>query len=110
MSETLESIRAFVEYGRSLSGYEKGEAQVFCDRLFQAFGHEGYKEAGASLESQIKPKDKATKFIDLIWRPRLLLEMKSRGGEAPETLSAGFRLLAERNSGQAPVRRSVQLR
>ena len=79
MSETLESIRAFVEYGRSLSGYEKGEAQVFCDRLFQAFGHEGYKEAGASLEGQVKPRGKATKFIDLLWRPRLLLEMKSRG-------------------------------
>ena len=90
MSETLESIRAFVEYARSLSGYEKGEAQVFCDRLFQAFGHEGYKEAGASLESQIKPKDKATKFIDLIWRPRLLLEMKSRGEKLQKHYQQAF--------------------
>ena len=90
MSETVESIRAFVEYGRSLSGYEKGEAQVFCDRLFQAFGHEGYKEAGASLESQIKPKEKATKFIDLIWRPRLLLEMKSRGEKLQKHYQQAF--------------------
>ncbi|MDA0203985.1 MAG: hypothetical protein O3A53_05510 [Acidobacteria bacterium] len=56
MSETLEHIRAFVTYGQSLSGYEKGEAQVFCDRLFQAFGHDGYKEAGATLEDRLKSK------------------------------------------------------
>jgi len=90
MSETLENIRAFVEYGRSLSGYEKGEAQVFCDRLFQAFGHKGYKEAGASFESQIKPKEKATKFIDLIWRPQLLLEMKSRGEKLQKHYQQAF--------------------
>jgi hypothetical protein len=33
---------------------EKGEAQVFCDRLFQAFGHGGYKAAGATLEYRVK--------------------------------------------------------
>ena len=37
-----------------LKGNEKGEAQVFCDRLFQAFGHGGYKEAGATLEYRVK--------------------------------------------------------
>jgi hypothetical protein len=26
---------------------------VFCERLFQAFGHEGYKEAGATLEYEV---------------------------------------------------------
>jgi hypothetical protein len=41
-----QSIQQFVEYVRTLKGDEKGEAQVFCDRLFQAFGHAGYKEAG----------------------------------------------------------------
>jgi type II restriction/modification system DNA methylase subunit YeeA len=79
MSETLENIRAFVAYGRTLSGYEKGEAQVFCDRLFKAFGHDGYKEAGATLEDRVKAKGRSTQFIDLLWRPSLLLEMKSRG-------------------------------
>ena len=33
-----------------LTGDEKGEAQLFLDRLFQAFGHAGLKEAGATLE------------------------------------------------------------
>lgn len=79
MTETLDKIKALVEYGRTLKGDEKGEAQVFCDRLFQAFGHAGYKEAGATLEFRVKQKGVSTKFADLLWRPRLLMEMKSRG-------------------------------
>jgi hypothetical protein len=73
-------MRDLVAYGRTLSGYEKGEAQVFCDRLFRAFGHAGYREAGAHLEFQVKkPRGRGTKFADLLWRPRVLIEMKSRG-------------------------------
>ncbi|MEG5030785.1 N-6 DNA methylase [Microcoleus sp. AT8-B1] len=79
MTDTLNNINKFVEYVRTLKGDEKGEAQVFCDRLFQAFGHLGYKEAGAELEFRVKAKGKTTKFADLLWRPRLLLEMKKRG-------------------------------
>lgn len=77
MSETLENLVAFTDYARKLAGDEKGEAQVFCDRLFKAFGHAGYKEAGATLEFRIKKNSaKGTQFADLVWKPRLLLEMK----------------------------------
>jgi hypothetical protein len=79
MTDTPGKIKEFLNYARTLKGYEKGEAQVFCDRLFQAFGHRGYHEAGAKLEYRLKSKGKHTKFPDLVWRPRLLLEMKSRG-------------------------------
>jgi len=79
MTNTRSNIQAFVEYVRTLKGDEKGEAQVFCDRLFQAFSHAGYKEAGAELEFRVKAKGKTTKFADLFWQPRLLLEMKKRG-------------------------------
>ncbi len=79
MTDTLNNIKRFVDYARTLKGDEKGEAQVFCDRLFQAFSHAGYKEAGAELEFRVKAKGKTTKFADLLWRPRLLLEMKKRG-------------------------------
>lgn len=80
MSETVEKIKKFQSYVATLDGDEKGEAQVFCDRLFQAFGHDGYKEAGASLEYRIKKKStKGTSFADLVWKPRLLIEMKKRG-------------------------------
>lgn len=76
-------LHAFVEYAKTLRGDEKGEAQVFCDRLFQAFGHAGYKEAGATLEHRVKQDKKGTRFADLVWKPRLLIEMK-KGGEPLE--------------------------
>ena len=78
MSKIHDDLTQFVGYAKTLSGDEKGEAQVFCDRLFRAFGHEGYKEAGATLEYRIK-KGKSTSFADLIWKPRLLIEMKKAG-------------------------------
>ena len=78
--ETVERIRKFVDYVQILKGNEKGEAQVYCDRLFQAFGHDGYKEAGATLEFRVKKRSGKRKgFADLFWPPRVLIEMKSRG-------------------------------
>ena len=80
MSEVTAALEAFLEYVSLLKGDEKGESQVFCDRLFKAFGHKGYKEAGAELEYRIKKKSTSgTSFADLIWKPRLLIEMKKRG-------------------------------
>ena len=76
---TSENLQQFVKYARRLSGDEKGEAQIFCEHLFQAFGHKGLKEAGANLEYRIREKGKTTRYADLVWRPRLLLEMKKRG-------------------------------
>lgn len=89
MSELVNNLKQFVQYWESLSGDEKGEAQVFCDRLFRAFGHAGYKEAGATLEWRVKGNDgkKNTGYADLVWKPRLLLEMKKRG----EKLDLHFR-------------------
>jgi len=78
MSQVADNIAQFVKYAATLDGDEKGEAQVFCDRLFMAFGHSGYKEAGATLEYRIK-KGKKTSYADLIWKPRLLIEMKKAG-------------------------------
>ena len=74
-----ESLNKFVEYVDTLDGDEKGEAQVFLDRYFQAFGHGGYKEAGARLEHRVRRKNKSTSFADLYWEPLLLIEMKKRG-------------------------------
>jgi len=72
-------MRAFVAYATPLKD-EKGQAQVFCERLFQAFGHAGYLEAGATLEARVDKKvGKGKKFIDLIWKPNVLLEMKKAG-------------------------------
>ncbi len=63
--EITTALNKFVEYAHRLKGDEKGEAQVFCDRLFRAFGHEGYKEAGAVLEFRVRAKDvSASTLID----------------------------------------------
>jgi hypothetical protein len=79
VSEIVDRLKAFVKYAKPLID-EKGEAQVFCERLFQAFGHEGYKEAGATLEARVaKSGGKGKKFVDLMWKPHVLIEMKSAG-------------------------------
>ncbi len=90
-NQTVDNFRSFVAYAHSLTGDEKGEAPVFCDRLFRAFGHEGLKEAGAVQEYRIREKGKSTKYADLLWRPRLLLEMKKRG----EKLERHYRQIFE---------------
>lgn len=73
------ALRAFSEYAQRLRGDEKGEAQVFLDRLFRAFGHEGYHEAGAVMEGRLRRKGKAVAYADLRWSNRVLIEMKRRG-------------------------------
>ena len=79
MENPVVKIREFVAFVRQhLSGDEKGEAQIFCERLFQAFGQAGVFEAGGNLEYRVH-KGKTTRFADLVWEPRLLLEMKKRG-------------------------------
>ncbi len=79
MENPVVRIREFVAFVRQhLSGDEKGEAQIFCERLFQAFGQAGVFEAGGALEYRVH-KGKTTRFADLVWEPRLLLEMKKRG-------------------------------
>ena len=79
MDNPVAKIREFVAFVRQhLTGDEKGEAQIFCERLFQAFGHAGVFEAGGNLEYRVH-KGKTTRFADLLWRPRLLLEMKKSG-------------------------------
>lgn len=52
--DVVQNLHGLAGYARSLRGDEKGEAQVFCDRLFRAFGHERYKEAGTTLECRVR--------------------------------------------------------
>jgi hypothetical protein len=80
-SERGARLADFVSWVQAnIRGDEKGEAQVFLDRLFQAFGHAGVKEAGATLEERVKKAEgKGTTFADLVWKPVVLIEMKKRG-------------------------------
>ena len=71
-------------------GDEKGEAQVFLDKFFRAFGHEGFKEAGATCEMRVKKADKGVNFADLVWKPVVLVEMKKRGEDLSKHYSQAF--------------------
>ncbi len=73
---------SFIDYcNKHIKGDEKGEAQIFLDHFFLALGYpEGVKGAGAILEDRIKNiQKKTTSFADLVWKPRVLIEMKKRG-------------------------------
>ena len=79
--ELQQRLQDFVEYRlEHLDDDEKGEAQLFLDHLFQAFGHEGTRQAGARHETRIRKRDtRRVSFADLVWERRLLLEMKKTG-------------------------------
>lgn len=83
----------FIEYCNThIKGDEKGEAQTFLDHFFMALGYtDGYKAAGADCEYRIKnEKKKTTSFADLVWKPRVLIEMKKRGEDLTIHLQQAF--------------------
>jgi SAM-dependent methyltransferase len=76
---------------KHIKGDEKGEAQIFLDRLFAAFGRKGVKEAGATLEMRVKKADnRGTAFADLVWKPIVLIEMKRRGEDLAKHYRQAF--------------------
>jgi len=84
-------LGSFIEYVKlHLRGDEKGEAQIFLERLFQAFGQGGVREAGAVLEHRIKKDSGGTAFADLVWKPIVLIEMKKRGEDLSRHLQQAF--------------------
>ncbi|MDO3397969.1 N-6 DNA methylase [Nocardioides sp. SOB44] len=88
--ELRPSLSTFVEWRRiHLRGDEKSEAQIFLDRLFKAFGHDGAIEAGAIYEDRIQRRIDylGVSYADLMWKPRVLFEMKKSGSD----LSRHFR-------------------
>ena len=77
-----ESLNEFVQFRfQHIKGRERSEAQVFLDKFFRAFGHKGAIEAGATYEEAIKKGSRKGKtgFADLVWKPRVLIEMKKQG-------------------------------
>lgn len=80
MTPRSDKLRHFVDWcAAHIKGDEKGEAQIFLDQFFRAFGHAGAKDAGATFETRIKKEGKGTSFADLVWKPLVLVEMKKRG-------------------------------
>ena len=76
-------LGAFVEWTRQhITGDEKGEAQIFLDRLMQAFGQRGLLDVGGTAEFRVRKKSEdrtGVTFADFVWKPVVLIEMKKRG-------------------------------
>lgn len=89
MAIDVGALGVFVEWVNThIKGDEKGEAQIFLDHMFKAFGwDDGLKGAGAICEDRIKKSGGGTAFADLVWKPIVLIEMKRRG----EDLSKHYR-------------------
>ena len=84
-SEELKaSLEKFSQWkAKYCKGYEKGEAQSFLDRFFQAFGYEGVMSAGGNFEEpQKRGSSKGnTGFKDCIFKDLALIEMKKGGSD-----------------------------
>jgi hypothetical protein len=78
MQDTTPKIKEFIAFAGKLKGDEKSESQTFLIHLFQAFGHAGVIEVGGTMEYRVKWNN-TTKFADLVWPRRVLIEMKKRG-------------------------------
>lgn len=87
-TERLTEFTSWV--AKHIKGDEKGEAQVFLDRLFKGFGWPGWKEAKAECEERIKNDTGGTSFADLVWRPHVVIEMKKRGADLAKHYSQAF--------------------
>ena len=80
MKEHKVKIQDFLSWFKKCTGSEKREGQIFFDRLFKAFGNKGVLEAGAVCEVPVKKsKQGGMIFPDLVWRPRVIIELKKRG-------------------------------
>ncbi|MGB7157337.1 MAG: type IIL restriction-modification enzyme MmeI, partial [Tepidisphaeraceae bacterium] len=76
-------LQQFVDWtSECIRGDEKGEAQIFLDRLFKAFGQPGSLDVGGSPEMRVRKAKEdggGTSFADYVWKPIVLIEMKKRG-------------------------------
>jgi hypothetical protein len=87
----LSQFAAWVQH--NITGDEKGQAQIFLDRLFQAFGQPGVLDVGGQIEFRLRKAAEdggGTAFADLVWKPVVLVEMKRRGTDLQKHYRQAF--------------------
>lgn len=75
-------LQNFVTFCQTtLRGDERSESQMFLNEFFRAFGHDNAIAAGAVFEERVTRGSQRgnTGYADLVWKPRVLIEMKRRG-------------------------------
>jgi hypothetical protein len=67
---------------KHVTGDEKGQVQIFLERLSRAFGQPGSLDVGGQPEFRVRKADEdggGVSFADYVWKPVVLVEMKQRG-------------------------------
>ena len=89
-----ERLAAFVDWAHAhVTGDEKGQAQIFLDRLFQAFGRPGCLDIGGTTEFRVRKSVEdggGVAFADYVWKPVVLVEMKRRGVDLAQHFRQAF--------------------
>jgi SAM-dependent methyltransferase len=89
-----EKLADFVTWAqKNITGDEKGEAQIFLDRLFQGFGQPGCLDVSGKPEYRIRKAASdggGTAFADYVWKPVVLIEMKKRGTDLQKHYRQAF--------------------
>ena len=78
---------------QNITGDEKGEAQIFLDHLFRAFGQKGSLDVGGTPELRIRKAREdggGVAFADYVWKPVVLIEMKKRGADLAKHYRQAF--------------------
>jgi SAM-dependent methyltransferase len=83
MGTNEQRLKQFLDWvSEYITGDEKGQAQIYLDRLFQAFGRRGCLEVGGTPEFRIRKSAEdgsGTAFADYVWKPVVHIEMKKQG-------------------------------
>src|SRR5882672_6880417 len=91
MNSQERAFHEFAEYAAKLKGDEKSEAQTFLFHLLEAFNHDAnVLPEGSTFEYRVRFPGDRTKFADLVWPGRVLIEMKSRGAKLSQHYQQTF--------------------
>jgi hypothetical protein len=107
-------LQEFVTWAAAhITGDEKGEAQVFLDRLFRGFGQKGSLDVGGTAEMRIRKASEdggGTSFADYVWKPVVLIEMKKRGADLSKHYWQAFDYWIRLVAGRPQLERSRMAR
>jgi SAM-dependent methyltransferase len=91
MNSQERAFQEFAQFAATLKGDEKSDAQTFLLHLFEAFGHDANTlPQGCTFEYRVRFPGDRTKFADLVWPGRVLIEMKSRGAKLSQHYQQTF--------------------
>ena len=79
MTETLDKIKGEVSTPERSRATKRAKPKCSAIGYFKHSGMPAIRRPARHLNSECGAKGARTQFADLLWRPRLLMEMKSRG-------------------------------